>query len=66
MKAAEISRMGLGVPAYFNDGSSFRPPGTWSDPGRRSRYGIIGCVEPQVGGKTEGWHDAAFSTWQDN
>ena len=23
-------------------------------------YGIIGCVEPQKGGKTEGWHDAAF------
>jgi formate C-acetyltransferase len=23
-------------------------------------YCIIGCVEPQKGGKTEGWHDAAF------
>ena len=23
-------------------------------------YNIIGCVEPQVGGKTDGWHDAAF------
>ncbi len=23
-------------------------------------YNIIGCVEPQKSGKTEGWHDAAF------
>ena len=23
-------------------------------------YNIIGCVEPQVPGKTDGWHDAAF------
>jgi formate C-acetyltransferase len=23
-------------------------------------YCIIGCVEPQVPGKTDGWHDAAF------
>ena len=23
-------------------------------------YNIIGCVEPQKAGKTEGWHDAAF------
>ena len=23
-------------------------------------YNIIGCVEPQVPGKTNGWHDAAF------
>ena len=24
------------------------------------KYNIIGCVEPQVAGKTDGWHDAAF------
>ena len=24
------------------------------------QYNIIGCVEPQKAGKTEGWHDAAF------
>ena len=23
-------------------------------------YCIIGCVEPQKGAKTDGWHDAAF------
>lgn len=23
-------------------------------------YNIIGCVEPQKAGKTDGWHDAAF------
>ncbi len=26
----------------------------------RVQYNIIGCVEPQKAGKTEGWHDAAF------
>ena len=26
----------------------------------RDRYNIIGCVEPQKAGKTDGWHDAAF------
>jgi formate C-acetyltransferase len=60
-KAAEVSRLGLGMPAWYNDRVVI--------PGLLSRgltledardYGIIGCVEPQVGGKTEGWHDAAF------
>ncbi len=60
-KAAEVARLGLGVPAWYNDRVVI--------PGLLSRglsledardYGIIGCVEPQVGGKTEGWHDAAF------
>ena len=60
-KAAEVSRLGLGCPAWYNDRVVL--------PGLLSRglsledardYGIIGCVEPQVAGKTEGWHDAAF------
>ena len=60
-KAAEVSRLGLGMPAYYND--RFIVPallsrGLTRDDARD--YGIIGCVEPQVGGKTEGWHDAAF------
>lgn len=60
-KAAEVSRLGLGMPAYYND--RFIIPGLLSRGLSREDardYGIIGCVEPQVGGKTEGWHDAAF------
>ncbi|MGE4545927.1 MAG: formate C-acetyltransferase/glycerol dehydratase family glycyl radical enzyme [Pedobacter sp.] len=61
MKAAEVSRMGLGVPAFFNDRTiipALLSRGLTLEDARD--YGIIGCVEPQVGGKTEGWHDAAF------
>jgi pyruvate formate-lyase/glycerol dehydratase family glycyl radical enzyme len=60
-KAAEVSRIGLGMPAYYND--RFIIPGLLSRGLTRDDardYGIIGCVEPQVAGKTEGWHDAAF------
>lgn len=61
MKAAAVSRLGLGMPAYYND--RFIIPALLSRGLTREDardYGIIGCVEPQVGGKTEGWHDAAF------
>jgi formate C-acetyltransferase len=60
-KAAEVTRLGLGMPAYYND--RFIIPALLSRGLTREDardYGIIGCVEPQVGGKTEGWHDAAF------
>lgn len=60
-KAAEVSRVGLGMPAYYND--RFIIPALLSRGLTREDardYGIIGCVEPQVAGKTEGWHDAAF------
>jgi formate C-acetyltransferase len=59
--AAEVSRMGMGYPAYYNDRviiPSLLARGLESEDALD--YGIIGCVEPQVGGKTEGWHDAAF------
>lgn len=60
-KAAIVSRIGLGMPAYYNDEviiPSLVSRGITMEDARD--YGIIGCVEPQVGGKTEGWHDAAF------
>lgn len=61
LKASEVSRLGLGMPAYYNDEviipSLISRGVTLSD---ARDYGIIGCVEPQKGGKTEGWHDAAF------
>jgi len=60
-KAAEVARLGLGVPAWYNDRvviPALLSRGLSLEDARD--YGIIGCVEPQVGGKTEGWHDAAF------
>ena len=61
LKAAEVTRLGLGMPAYYNDEviiPSLVHRGLSLADARD--YGIIGCVEPQKGGKTEGWHDAAF------
>ncbi len=61
IRAAELTRTGIGLPAYYNDEVII--------PALISRgltladardYNIIGCVEPQKAGKTEGWHDAAF------
>ncbi len=61
IKAAELTRTGIGLPAYYNDEVII--------PALHNRflsledareYNIIGCVEPQKAGKTEGWHDAAF------
>lgn len=60
-KAAEVTRIGLGMPAYYNDEviiPAMVNRGVSLEDARD--YGIIGCVEPQKGGKTEGWHDAAF------
>lgn len=61
IKAATLTRTGIGLPAYYNDevivpalvnrGVSLADART---------YNIIGCVEPQKAGKTDGWHDAAF------
>ena len=61
IKAAELTRTGIGLPAYYNDEviipSLINRGLTLSD---AREYNIIGCVEPQKAGKTEGWHDAAF------
>ncbi len=61
IKAAELTRTGIGLPAYYNDEviipSLLNRGLTLSD---AREYNIIGCVEPQKAGKTDGWHDAAF------
>lgn len=52
---------GIGLPAYYNDEviiPALVHRGATMDEARN--YNIIGCVEPQVPGKTDGWHDAAF------
>ena len=61
LRAAELTRMGLGLPAYYNDEviiPALVSRGLTLEDARD--YNIIGCVEPQKSGKTEGWHDAAF------
>ena len=61
MHAAELTRTGVGLPAYYNDEviiPSLMSRGLTLQDARE--YNIIGCVEPQKSGKTEGWHDAAF------
>lgn len=60
-KAAQLTRTGIGLPAYYNDEviiPSLMSRGLTLEDARD--YNIIGCVEPQKAGKTEGWHDAAF------
>ena len=60
-KAAELVRLGLGFPAFYNDRviiPALMARGVAREDARD--YAMIGCVEPQCGGKTYGWHDAAF------
>ena len=61
VRAAELTRTGIGLPAYYNDEviiPSLMSRGLTLEDART--YNIIGCVEPQKAGKTWGWHDAAF------
>lgn len=61
IKAAELTRTGVGLPAYYNDEviiPALISRGVSMADARS--YNIIGCVEPQCPGKTDGWHDAAF------
>lgn len=61
MKAARLTRTGIGLPAYYNDEviiPALVNRGLSLADARD--YNIIGCVEPQKAGKTDGWHDAAF------
>ncbi len=61
IKAARLTRTGCGLPAYYNDEviiPALINRGLTLEDARQ--YNIIGCVEPQKAGKTDGWHDAAF------
>ena len=61
IKAAALTRLGTGLPAYYNDEiiiPSIMARGLTLEDARD--YCIIGCVEPQKAAKTDGWHDAAF------
>ena len=59
--AATLTRTGIGLPAYYNDEviiPALMSRGLTLQDARE--YNVIGCVEPQKSGKTDGWHDAAF------
>ena len=61
LRACEVIRLGLGVPAIYNDEviiPALQNRGVSLKDARN--YGIVGCVEPQCIHKTDGWHDAAF------
>ncbi len=61
LRAAEVTRTGIGFPAYYNDEiiiPAMENRGISIEDARN--YCIIGCVEPHVPGKEDGWHDAAF------
>lgn len=61
IRSSEVAALGLGMPAMYNDHviiPALAARGVTLEDARD--YCIIGCVEPQKGGKTEGWHDAAF------
>ena len=54
IKAAELTRTGIGLPAYYNDEviiPALQNRGLSLEDARD--YNIIGCVEPQKAGKTE-------------
>mgnify|MGYP000093635472 FL=1 len=62
IKAAELTRTGIGLPAYYNDEviipALLNRGLTLAD---AREYNIIGCVEPQNAGKTDGWQEAIVS-----
>ncbi|MCH5185093.1 MAG: glycyl radical protein [Oscillospiraceae bacterium] len=61
LRAAEVTKTGVGLPAYYNDEVIIPALVNRGLTLKDARdYNIIGCVEPQKAGKTEGWHDAAF------
>ncbi|MDD4851366.1 MAG: pyruvate formate lyase family protein, partial [Gemmiger sp.] len=61
LHAADLTRTGVGLPAYYNDEIIIPSMMNRGIPLEEARnYCIIGCVEPQVPGRTDGWHDAAF------
>ena len=60
-RACELARLGYGLPAMYNDEviiPALTNRGISLHDARG--YGLIGCVEPSVQGKENGWHDAAF------
>lgn len=59
--AADLAREGLGLPAFFNDDAIIPVLQNMGVPLSEARgYAEVGCVEPQVPGKTNGYYPAGF------
>lgn len=60
-RACELCRLGYGLPAMYND-EVIIPAlvNRGIDLYDARNFGLIGCVEPSVPGKEQGWHDAGF------
>lgn len=61
IRTCELTRLGTGLPAFYNDEviiPMLISEGLTLEDARD--YAIVGCVEPQKPGKTDGWYDAAF------
>ncbi len=60
-KAIEVNKLGLGMPAFYNDEVTIQMllnRGVDLEDARD--FSIVGCVEPDVPGKTYAWHDSGF------
>jgi formate C-acetyltransferase len=59
--AADLAREGLGLPAFFNDDAIVPVLQNMGVPLSEARgYAEVGCVEPQVPGRTNGYYPAGF------
>ncbi len=59
--ASDLAREGLGLPAFFNDDAIVPVLQHMGVPLEEARgYAEVGCVEPQVPGKTNGYYPAGF------
>jgi formate C-acetyltransferase len=59
--AADLTREGLGLPAFFNDEAIVPVLQDMGVPAEVAlEYAEVGCVEPQVPGKTNGYYPAGF------
>lgn len=59
--ASDLAREGLGLPAFFNDDAIVPVLQNMGVPLEEARgYAEVGCVEPQVPGKTNGYYPAGF------
>lgn len=60
-KSIEVNKLGIGMPAFYNDEVTIQMllnRGVELEDARD--YSIVGCVEPDVPGKTYAWHDSGF------
>jgi pyruvate formate-lyase/glycerol dehydratase family glycyl radical enzyme len=61
VKVFNVIRIGTGEPKIFNDEQMIQSLLNYGKPIKEARdYVGIGCVEPNVPGKTYGWHDATY------